>query len=325
MRVVVAEMDRDFRIVATVGDDGERVDVFLAKHLPQFTRSRIKTLSLTGALKVSGKTARASCRLSAGDVVELSAPEPVASNIKPVKMPLRIIFEDDAIIVIDKPVGVVTHPACGHYDDTLINGVLFHSPTLSGVGGVLRPGVVHRLDKNTSGIIVFAKSDRAHQMLAMQFKERQVEKRYLCLVFGNPSNDVGEIDFPIGRHPRERQRMSASGKRAKGALTIWKVLERLPFCTLLEVEIKTGRTHQIRVHLSASGYPVIGDAVYGKPNFNAVANTAIREALRAFPRQALHSHSLSFVHPISCERVAFSSPLPADIASLRKFLWEQKR
>jgi len=235
----------------------------------------------------------------------------------PQEIPLNIIYEDAAIIVVNKEAGMVVHPAPGNYDHTLVNALLFHCRDLSGIGGVLRPGIVHRLDKGTSGLIVAAKSDAAHHSLAAQFKNHEVEKTYLALVWGDIKGDRGEIILPVGRHPGDRKKMSTKSKRGREAITYWKVRERYGLATMLEVKIKTGRTHQIRVHLSDRGYPVVGDAVYGNASkIRSIADAVLKAQFKALNRQALHAARLSFTHPESGEKVVFEAAMPEDMAGL---------
>jgi len=232
-----------------------------------------------------------------------------------------IISEDEDLLVVDKPAGMVVHPAAGHFQDTMVNAILYHCQNLSGIGGILRPGIVHRLDKGTSGLLAVAKSDEAHHGLAGQFKRHEVKKTYTALVYGNPKEDEGQIDLPVGRHPVDRKKMSTKSRRSKEALTTWKVQERFGVATMLDVHIMTGRTHQIRVHLSALGLPVIGDSVYGNPKrADAVHNTFVRSKLKTMKRQALHAAKIGFVHPVTCREMMFSSPLPDDMADLADFL-----
>jgi 23S rRNA pseudouridine1911/1915/1917 synthase len=214
---------------------------------------------------------------------------------------------------------MVVHPAAGNFRGTLVNALQFHCRNLSGIGGVMRPGIVHRLDKGTSGLMVIAKSDEAHRRLSEQFKRRLVSKRYTALVHGNVRQDEGIVDAPVGRHPVERKKMSTASRRGKAALTRWKVLERFGAFTLLEAKIETGRTHQIRVHLSALGHPVVGDSVYGGSK-RIVESTALRATLKKLSRQALHAGRLSFAHPITGKGMTFESPLPEDIAVVCEIL-----
>jgi 23S rRNA pseudouridine1911/1915/1917 synthase len=223
--------------------------------------------------------------------------------------------------VIDKPAGMVVHPAAGHSGGTLVNALLHHCRDLSGIGGVLRPGIVHRLDKGTSGLLVVAKSDEVHRGLSAQFKRHEVKKDYLALVYGDPKTDGGRIEAAVGRHPTDRKRMSTQSRRGRTAVTIWRVRERYGVAALLEVDIETGRTHQIRVHLTDLGYPVVGDRVYGGAGrIRTVGDPAARSRMKALDRQALHAWRLAFTHPVTAEKMKFSSPLPEDVAGLCAFL-----
>ena len=245
----------------------------------------------------------------------------------PEAIPLTILYEDSSLLVIDKPAGMVVHPAAGHAGGTLVNALLHHCRDLSGIGGVLRPGIVHRLDKGTSGLLVAAKSDAAHWGLAGQFKRHEVKKTYLALVYGNPRADGGRIEAAVGRHPTDRKKMSTQSRRGRDAVSLWRVRERFgPAALLLEVDIETGRTHQIRVHLTDLGYPVVGDRVYGGAGrIRSVEDAAIRSRMKELDRQALHAWRLSFIHPVTGEALSFSSPLPEDIASLCAFLKERMK
>jgi 23S rRNA pseudouridine1911/1915/1917 synthase len=232
-----------------------------------------------------------------------------------------VVYEDNSLLVIDKPAGLVVHPAAGNYRGTLVNALLFHCQDLSGIGGVRRPGIVHRLDKGTSGLMVVAKSDAAHQGLAAQFKKHEVKKTYGTLVYGDLAGETGVIDAPVGRDRLDRKKMSTRSRRGKEALTYWHVCERYGGVTLLRVDIETGRTHQIRVHLTHVGHPLVGDAVYGGVKMvKAVADPAVRERLKTMRRPALHASRLNFTHPVTGRLLSFSSPLPEDMASLCDFL-----
>ncbi|MDD5713004.1 MAG: RluA family pseudouridine synthase, partial [Smithellaceae bacterium] len=256
-----------------------------------------------------------------GDVVVFSVPAPAASDLVAQDIPLSIIYEDASLLVIDKPAGIVVHPAPGHPEGTIVNAILHHCDDLCGIGGVQRPGIVHRLDKDTSGLLVVAKTDQAHRSLTEQFKSHQVRKTYLTLVVGDPREDDGVIDLPVGRHPVDRKKMSTLSRRGREALSRWRVKERFGRVSLLEVDIETGRTHQIRVHLSAAGYPVVGDSVYGGTKRAAgIEDVAARNRLKAFKRQALHAARLGFSHPVSGKELSFVSPLPEDMTELCAFL-----
>ena len=297
---------------------GQRLDIFLAQSDAAISRSHVKCVIEEGDVLVNGKEPKVSQKLKEGDVIILTQRPPIEATAIAQNMPLDIVYEDEAIIVINKPVGMVVHPAPGNADKTLVNALLFHCHDLSGIGGVLRPGIVHRLDKDTSGLIVAAKSDDAHHQLSAQFEKHEVQKKYLALVWGDTKDKQGEIVKPVGRHTVDRKKMSTNTKRGKEAITFWKVIERYGVATLLEVEIKTGRTHQIRVHLSDLRYPIIGDAVYGSAanRMREIANPDLKAQIKTFNRQALHAAYLSFIHPQTGKRVEFNADMPKDMADL---------
>jgi 23S rRNA pseudouridine1911/1915/1917 synthase len=276
---------------------GGRLDHYLAVRLPIFSRARIQALIKAGQATLNCAAAKASAKLRIGDTIELTEPDAIPSDVVARNIPLSILHEDDDLIVIDKPAGLVVHPAVGHRDDTLVNALLHHCTSLSGIGGIERPGIVHRLDKETSGCLVAAKNDAAHQSLVRQFAGRGVTKIYLALVEGKFRKQAGEVDAPIGRHPVHRQKM-AIVERGRPARTGWRVRGELVSGTLVECTLHTGRTHQIRVHLKHLGHPVLGDAVYGKRG--------------TFQRQMLHAWRLGFIHPRTSEAVSFLSPIPPD-------------
>jgi 23S rRNA pseudouridine1911/1915/1917 synthase len=332
-------MDHDQRLVDVVvadADAGGRLDRVLATRIPDLSRSRLKALILAGEVAIGGRTIRdPGQRVNVGEVITVGVPpaEPPAPQPEPI--PLKVIYEDGEIIVIDKPRGLVVHPAAGHATGTLVNALIAHcGDSLSGIGGVRRPGIVHRLDKDTTGVMVVAKTDRAHKALARQFadhgREGPLERGYLAFVWGVPDRPRGTIDKPIDRHPHARDKMAV---RAGGreALTHWQVLERYtgadgtPVAALVECRLETGRTHQIRVHLASIGHPLMGDDVYG-PGFRTKAarlTPAAAEALRALGRQALHAYLLVIEHPNSGESLEFKSELPADLARLQHSLVAQ--
>lgn len=278
---------------------GQRLDVFLAGESPELSRSHIQKLVAGGMVEVNGTPAKASCRLRAGDSVVLRVPPPVELVVDPEPISLDVYYEDSDLIVVNKPRGMVVHPAEGNYTGTLVNALLYHCRDLSGINGVMRPGIVHRLDKDTSGLLMAAKNDTAHLDLARQLGERKVDRRYLSLVHGVVKNDRGVVEAPIGRHPKDRQRMAVVAAGGKPALTHYRVLERHRDLTYLELRLETGRTHQIRVHLAWLGHPVVGDPKYG-PGKN-------RFDLEG---QFLHAGVLGFVHPRSGEKLTFEAPLP---------------
>ncbi|MFI5178646.1 MAG: RluA family pseudouridine synthase [Vicinamibacterales bacterium] len=284
---------------------GERLDVFVARRIPSLTRARVQKLIEEGRVTIAGQRAKPSLRLDAGQRVTVDVPPPVDGVAVAEDIALDIIYEDSDMLVVNKPPGMTVHPSPGHTSKTLVNAILSHCHDLSGIGGVLRPGIVHRLDRDTSGVIVVAKNDAAHNALAKQLKERSVEKTYVALVEGTPKPPEGVIDAPIARDPRNRQRMAVVD-RGRESTTAYKLIERFSGMSLVEARPRTGRTHQIRVHLAAIGHPIIGDRVYGKPS-------------QLVARQFLHARRIVFAHPRTGERVEFDAPLPADLeAALRK-------
>jgi 23S rRNA pseudouridine1911/1915/1917 synthase len=279
-----------------------RLDRFLAIELPQYSRSRFQQLIRDGFVTLNGKTARPRDILRAGDVIDLTEPPPQKIDNQPEAIPLDILFEDDDLIVINKPAGLVVHPGAGHREHTLINALLHHCSTLSGIGGKERPGIVHRLDKDTSGCLVVAKNDESHRGLSIQFAERAVEKIYLALVSEKLRRSAGVIEKKIGRHRVHRQRMSVTSERGRAARTEYRVLRLSEQASLVECKLHSGRTHQIRVHLHHLGHPVLGDKVYA-PKLTG-----------KFPRQMLHAWKLGFRHPRMGEWRTFEAPLPDDFA-----------
>lgn len=314
---IEAEQTRDLSFTVSPEQTGLRLDVFLAEADESFSRSQIKHAIEEGDVLVNGTEPKVSQHLKAGDIVSLHIEPAIEAVAVPQNIPLNIVYEDASIIVINKPAGMVVHPAPGNPDNTLVNALLFHCTDLSGIGGVIRPGIIHRLDKETSGLIVAAKSDEAHRKLSAQFEHHDVHKNYIALVWGDVKGQSGEIVLPVGRHPGDRKKMSTRSKRGKNALTLWKIRERYGTATLLDIEIKTGRTHQIRVHLSERGYPVIGDAVYGNASkLQTVKNSILKAEIKSLTRQVLHAAKLSFIHPQSDDRVVFTAPLPQDMENL---------
>jgi 23S rRNA pseudouridine1911/1915/1917 synthase len=310
-------------------DAGKRLDVFLSQRGPSLTRSGVKRLIEQGNVQLGGKKAKAGIRLKERDVVLLTLPPLRPMEAQAEEIPLHILFEDSHLIVVDKAAGMVVHPAAGHFSGTLVNALLHHCPDLGGIGGVLRPGIVHRLDKDTSGVLVVAKTDLAHRGLAHQFKNHTPARQYLGICFGQLA-DEGQMEASIGRHPVHRQKMSTRTRKGRVARTHWKVLERFRHFNLVELRLETGRTHQIRVHLSSLGHPILGDPVYGgRKGLASVEPPLLRERLEKIRRQALHAASLGFIHPVTGEKMAFRSPLPADMEealdALRRLDQEQKR
>jgi 23S rRNA pseudouridine1911/1915/1917 synthase len=326
--------DDDVEQVLIVGDaeQGQRLDVFLASRLADISRSQLQRLIDTQAVQLNGDRARSSNRVQSGDLVLVAVPPPRLSHILPQAIPLEIVFEDSDVIVINKPKGMVVHPAPGAEDGTLVNALLAHGSDLSGIGGVIRPGIVHRLDKDTSGLLMVAKNDLSHQSLQKQIQARTAKRMYLALVWGRPPFDEAIVDVPIGRHPTDRKRMTvidpASGLVSRSAVTELRVLERIGPFSLLECTLQTGRTHQIRVHAAFAGFPVVGDPVYGSPRkigadmLRGPALQQLNERLQGLHGQALHAYSLSFDHPTTSERLTFLVPPPPEMQELIDFLQE---
>ena len=300
MRRLPIERSTTIELVVPKDDAKLRLDRVLAKQLPEYSRSRLQQLIGAGFVRVNGITTRPSHLVRAGDKIELAEPPVEKIENQPEPIPFEILFEDKDLIVINKPAGLVVHPGAGHRSGTLVNALLHHCPTLSGIGGKERPGIVHRLDKETSGCLVVAKNDVAHRELARQFAERTVEKIYLALVTGKLRKHSGVIDEKIGRHPVHRQRMSVASSRGRAAKTDYRVVRSGERASLIECRLHSGRTHQIRVHLHHLGHPVLGDKIY-----------AARLA-KDFPRQMLHAWKLGFCHPRTGEWKNFEAPLPDD-------------
>jgi 23S rRNA pseudouridine1911/1915/1917 synthase len=311
--------------VVTPERAGRRLDALLAEIEPALSRAQARRLIEQGQVTVSGGRAKPSHRVRAGARIEGRVPEPEEAGLEPEAIALSVVHEDADLIVIDKPAGLVVHPAPGHARGTLVHALLYHCRDLSGVGGVARPGIVHRLDKGTSGLLVAAKHDRAHRSLAAQFKLHSIEREYLALVRGTPRAESGSIRAPIGRHPTDRKRFSTRVSAGRTAVTHWSVERRFATHTLLRVRLETGRTHQIRVHLASVGLPIAGDPLYGGGRRSASARKgaarsavgrkgAARSAvLPGLERPALHAARLGFDHPTSGERLRFESGLPDDL------------
>jgi 23S rRNA pseudouridine1911/1915/1917 synthase len=297
---------------------GERLDTFLRRKFPAASRGTIQRLIQEGCITINGKTTKPTHSPRAGEVVQVTWPEARPAKAQPEDMPLDILFEDEALLVLNKPAGLVVHPAAGNEEHTLVNALLHHCEgELSGIGGVARPGIVHRLDKETSGCLVVAKNDETHVALSAQFAGRTVEKIYLAIVCGIMPRDEGNIRAAIARHPSHRKRMAVrEEENARAAHTGYRVVERLRESTLVEALLHTGRTHQIRVHFQHIGFPVAGDVTYGQRQTKRLAELTSYEA----PRVLLHAHKLAFVHPRSGKKMNFCAPLPADFEDAVKFL-----
>ncbi len=298
---------KEFFVTPESGAD-ERLDVFLAGNYPEFTRSQFQRFIDLGQVEVNGALKKSSVKLRAGDRVSVDIEVPESPGILPEDIPLKIIYADVDVIVIDKPSGLIVHPGAGARRGTLVNALLHHFPEIQGLGGEERPGIVHRLDKETSGVMVIARSRRAYEELQRQFKAREIKKAYLALVWGRLPGPEGRFDWPIGRDVKHGQRMSIKTRTPRIAVTDYRILRESKLYSLMEVRPITGRTHQIRVHLSAAGHPLVGDRRYG----------ASRSPKRAFPRLFLHARQLSFCHPGTAGPVTFTSPLPDDLAAILK-------
>ncbi len=317
-------------VVVAEEDAGIRLDACLARHLAELSRNRLQALIRQGRVQVDGRTiVEPKYRVNSGEVLTLDMPEPDVAEPEPEAIPLAVVFEDDELIVIDKPAGLVVHPGPGNWSGTMVNALLHHcGDSLSGVGGVKRPGIVHRLDKDTSGLLVVAKTDRAHQGLAAQFADHgrtgPLEREYTALVWGAPMQLRGTVDADLARSAANRQKIAVTKSGGRNAITHWQVRERFgpmgaaPLAALMTCRLETGRTHQIRVHMSHIGHPLIGDADYGAHFRTKSARLPedIRAVVDAFPRQALHAGLLAFAHPATGETLRFESPLPDDLADL---------
>jgi 23S rRNA pseudouridine1911/1915/1917 synthase len=306
------------------GCEPMRLDLFISSQLEGETRAAVQRLIEAGNILVDGHPARTSQKLKGGEQVTVEIPAPAAAEPKPESIPLEVLYEDHDLIVINKPAGMVVHPGPGNSSGTLVNALLAHCTDLSGIGGELRPGIVHRLDKGTSGVMVAAKNDRAHQGLSAQFHVHSVKRIYLALVFGSPPEDGGKIEGIIGRHPTERLRQSGKARHGKHSVTRWRAKERYGRITLMELRLETGRTHQIRVHLTEAGFPLLGDPLYPDGGrVNNLADPRLKKMITSLGRQALHARTLGFIHPVTGEYLEFSTPLPDDLQSLCDYLTSQ--
>ena len=295
---------------------GDRLDHFLVSALDDLSRNRIARLIDEGCVSfASGAKLKSGLRLKGGELLEVIIPKPEPIEALPEDIPLNILYEDSSVIVIDKPAGMVVHPAAGHFSGTLVNALLFHCKDLSGVGGMIRPGIVHRLDKDTSGVMMATKNDHAHHELAAQFKLHTIKRRYKALAYGI-MDQSGKIDLPIGRHPVDRKKMAVVTK-GKNAVTHWRVLETFQGISFVELKLETGRTHQIRVHLTDSGHPVVGDQKYGSVKRAVeIRSKPVKDKVVSLKRQALHACVLGFIHPDTGEYMEFESDLPDDMKDI---------
>lgn len=315
------------RFVVESAPGNARLDAYLAHQFPELSRSRVAQLLAAGRVWLNGRVPKKSERLAVGDVIELEVPQPEPTELVPEVIPLKIVYQDRDLAVVEKPAGVVVHPAPGHRTGTLVHALLHHLSDLSGIGGELRPGIVHRLDKETSGLLLIAKNDQAHRRLSAALKRREISRIYLAAVWGHLRGDSQVVDKPIGRSPSRRQRMAVV-EGGRPALTRFQRLERWRGADLLRAELETGRTHQIRVHLASIGHPVVGDSVYGAAagrGIGGVVRGWAREFAGRVPRQFLHAAELGFVHPRTGARLHFSSPLPSDLAAAAAWARETSR
>ena len=287
-------------MILTADRTGERADAALARLCPELSRSAAQKLLEDGLVTRNGLPVKKNEKLTEGDTLEVELPEVQEVDILPENIPLDIVYEDEDVLVVNKPKGLVVHPAAGHWSGTLVNGLMYHcKDSLSGINGELRPGIVHRIDMDTSGLLIVAKNDMAHQALAQQLQDHSLSRTYVCIVTGGIKQDSGTIDAPIGRHPTDRKKMAVTERNSKNAVTHWEVLERFSGYTFVQCRLETGRTHQIRVHLAWRNHPILGDTVYGskKPELGQSS-------------QCLHARELTFRHPRSGELVTVSCPLP---------------
>ena len=293
-------IERELSLVVSEDESGSRVDTFLARNVVDMTRSYIQTLIDEGLVLVDGKKVKASTKVKEGSTVTVAVPPPKVLSAEPEPMDLAILYEDDDVLIVNKPKGMTVHPAPGSPDHTLVNGILWHCRgQLSGINGVLRPGIVHRIDKDTTGALIVCKNDKAHQMIAAQLERHSITRKYRGICLGNIKNDVGIVDGNIGRNPRDRKKMAVVKSGGKHAVTHYRVLERYGTYTYCEFELETGRTHQIRVHMASIGHPLLGDSVYGP-------------ARCPYPLhgQTLHAMVIGFIHPTTGEYMQFQAPLP---------------
>ena len=310
-------------IVAAEADHNRRLDAVVAAHLPDCSRSLAANLIAGQHILVDNQPKKPGYRVKSGNKISVKMPEPQPVEFKAEPIPLHILYQDSDIVVLNKQAGLVVHPAPGHSSGTLVNALLYHCPDLEGIGGEVRPGIVHRLDKDTSGTMVIAKNSVALESLAKQFKDRSVQKKYLALVYGEFEKKTGTIDLPIGRHPVHRKQMSTTTRKGRDAVTSWEVLNEFQGITLLELILQTGRTHQIRVHCATIDHPIIGDTTY-RPrklfkNLHHKAESlpdGIIDHLKTITRQMLHARELGFHHPRTNEFMSFESPIPEDMAEL---------
>ncbi len=301
----------------------QRLDAFLAEALPDISRAQLKKLIDNQQVTCDGAATKAGVKLKGGESIEVRLPPPEPSTALAEDIPLHILYEDQDLIVINKPAGMVVHPAAGNFHGTLVNALLYHCDDLAGIGGTMRPGIVHRIDKDTSGVLVVTKNDQTHQHLAEQFHQHSIKREYLALIHGHLPTRKGTIDQPLGRHPVQRKKFSTKARHSKRAITHWRVIDNFSNeqFSLIRLQLETGRTHQIRVHLSESGHPLVGDPLYGRRSeLNNIKDQQLRTLIRQLPGQALHAHTLGFIHPRTREYLEFSSDIPAPLRHIITYL-----
>ena len=308
-----------FSFIVTPVEHGQRLDVVVSSRLADCSRSFAASLIHHDVIRVNQSHGKPGLRLKTGDVVEGEIPPPKPLEYAPEEIPLDFIYQDGDLAVINKPAGMVVHPAPGNYTGTLVNALLHHCPDIGSIGGDIRPGIVHRLDKDTSGVMVVAKNSAAHASLSAQFKERSIQKKYLAVVHGEMAEDTGRILLPVGRHPTQRMKMSTISRSGRKAETLWRVVKQFAGFAILQIDLKTGRTHQIRVHCAAIHHPVVGDPLYGGRRSTAVPASApdrVRLQVKGVKRQMLHAERLAFCHPATDAWLTFETPLPEDMQAL---------
>ena len=294
-------MFQDFLIVSKE-DENERVDKFLATRFPDFTRSFIQKAIKNGQIKLNGKDFKSNYKLKLDDKIEINIEDPIELEIEPEDIPLDILYEDDDVLIVNKPKNMVVHPSAGHFSHTLVNAIMFHcKDSLSGINGIIRPGIVHRIDMNTTGSLIICKNDVSHTKIAEQIKEHSVNRIYVGLVYGRLANDEGTVEGPIGRNPSDRKKMAINYKNGKPAITHYKVLERFNEYTFVKFKLETGRTHQIRVHMASIGHPLVGDDIYSNNK---------KCKFKHLEGQCLHARTIGFIHPTLNQYVEFQAPIP---------------
>lgn len=313
----MANAAENFTLTVGKADHGKRLDRFLTEHLPDTSRAQIQRYLRDGCILLNAAQVKGGAKVREEDRISGQIPPPMVSKILPEELPVTFIYQDEHIVVVDKPPGMTVHPAGRTTSGTLVNALLFHVRDLQGVGGVVRPGIVHRLDKGTSGVMVVAKNDLAHEALVSQFKGREVKKIYQALVYGRVEADEGAVTAPMGRHTTDRKRFSLRTRQPKEALTQWQVMERFQGITFVQVSPKTGRTHQIRVHMSSIGHPLVGDPLYTKKRWlDRIEDSHLSTQIKSLGRQALHASLLAFRHPQTGEPMEFTAPMPADMEKI---------